>query len=317
MEAAGILPGSEAARAERGRPRMDPPNVLWFFGTFAIGFGAIALVDKVPGSNRHVWELLVSLGLVAAFALSARLLLRRSSLVPGGLAATLAVSVVPAVGVGFMSLIGTFPKDVSFDPAQTFSWSVFVVGVATILAGVLAFAWTRFSFVLFTVTIATAITAQLFLPLVDRHPSADGHFITAIVSGAILVAVGLLLDATWRRREAFWFHVIGFLSIAVALAYYAVPLAGNASRGWVPMLLTGAVVLLLSAPLRRATWAVYGVLGFYAPIYHWLTNGVNAGSTGYALLLLAIGVSIFLLGTGLHRFGRDRSDRRTTAADTR
>lgn len=42
---------------------------------------------------------------------------------------------------------------------------------------------------------------------------------TAIVLGAALLAVGLALDAASRRRGAFWLHLGGFTSVAVALAY--------------------------------------------------------------------------------------------------
>ena len=31
---------------------MDPPNVLWFFGAFAIAFATLTLIDKVPESGR-------------------------------------------------------------------------------------------------------------------------------------------------------------------------------------------------------------------------------------------------------------------------
>jgi hypothetical protein len=67
--------------------------------------------------------------------------------------------------------------------------------------------------------------------------------------------------------------------------------------------------LLAAAPIRRATWAVYGLLGFYAPLLHWLTNNLNADSAGYAAILLAISLSIFVLGIALHRFGRIWTDR--------
>ena len=73
------------------------------------------------------------------------------------------------------------------------------------------------------------------------------------------------------------------------------------------MIIAGAVVLMLAAPLRRATWAVYGLLGFYAPIFHWTTRGINSNSVGYALILLGIGLSIFVLGLFFHRFARPRA----------
>ena len=305
METAGVSSTSTTVvGAERERPRMDPPNVLWFFGAFAIGFASIAVINKVPESNRDVWELLVSLAFFAVYAVGAAIFLRAGWWIPGGLSAAIAVAIVPAIGYGITKLIGTLPTNPDFAPFQKPSWSYWLIGLGTILVGLVAFALTRFPFIFFTVTLATAITAHFFLPVVKDNPGADAHLVTAIIVGAALVAIGLLLDLAGRRRDAFWFHVIGFFGIAFALAFYATGFSGDSNRGWVPMIIAGGVVLLASAPLRRGTWTLYGVLGFYAAIFHWLSNGINASSTGYALLLLAIGASIFGLGLALHRYGR-------------
>jgi hypothetical protein len=69
------------------------------------------------------------------------------------------------------------------------------------------------------------------------------------------------------------------------------------------MLIVGVLILIVSGPIRRATWAFYGVLGYYAPLVHYLTNGLNESRWTFALALLAVGVSIFALGMVLHRFG--------------
>jgi hypothetical protein len=311
---AGALPTRPGAPAERDHPRMDTPNVLWFFGAFAIGFASSELIAVVPGSHRRIWELLAALGFLAAYALGCFVLLRGGWWIPAGLAAALAVSTVPAVGIGFFALIGTLPDSSTFDATQHFSWSVFLIGIATIVAGLVAFAVTRFSFLFFTVTVSSSLTAQLLVPGFTDHPSGDPHLVTAIVTGSALIAVGIALDAAGRRRDAFWFHVIGFFNVAVALGYYAAPFTGDTNRGWIPMAIVGALVLLLSAPLRRATWALYGILGFYSALFHWLTNGLNASSAGYAAILLGIGLSLFLLGLVLHRYGRVWESRRATIA---
>jgi hypothetical protein len=266
METAGVLPTRPAARAERDRPRMDTPNVLWFFGAFAIAFATISLIDKVPESSRDVWELLVSLGFYLVYAGVGWALIRSAWSVPGGLGFALAVALMPAVGYGVASLIGTFPKDPFFNPFEDGSWSVVLIGVATMVDALVSFAITRFSFLFFTFVVATLLTAQFFLPIVHAHPGGDDFAITAIVTGALLVLVGLLLDFAGRRRDAFWFHVGGFFAVAIALSFYATGATGDTNRGWIPMVIAGAIVLLAAAPLRRATWAIYGLLGFYAPI---------------------------------------------------
>ena len=283
---------------------MDTPNVLWFFGAFAIGFASISLIDKVPESSRDVWELLVSLAFYVAYAAIGWLLLRAGWWVPGGLGFALAVAIMPAIGYGVASLIGTFPNGPFFNPFEEGSWTLVLIGLVTMADAVVSFAITRFSFLFFTFVVATLITAEFFIPTVKSHPGGDAFSITAIVTGAALVLIGLMLDFAGRRRDAFWFHTGGFFGIAVALSFYASGATGDSNRGWVPMVIAGAIVLLAAAPLRRATWAIYGLLGFYAPILHWTTSDLASDSVGYAFILLAIGLSIFGLGLALHRFSR-------------
>ena len=304
METAGVPPAPLAAGAERDWPRMDTPNVLWFFGAIAAAFSSLQVIDKVPASQRDLWELLVALAFYLVYAVVGFVLLRGDWWVPAGLLFAVAVAIMPAIGYGVASLIGTFPKDPFFDPFQNASWTVIIIGLVTILDALVSFAITRFAFLFFELCVATSITAQFFLPVVDDNAGADAHLITAMFVGAALVAIGLVLDLARRRRDAFWFHVVGFLGVAVGLAYYASGASGDPDRGWVPMFIAGAVVLLLAPLLRRATWAVYGLLGLYSPLVHWLTDNLDADSVGYALILLAIGVSIFVLGLIFHRYGR-------------
>src|SRR5437763_1822757 len=238
METAGVPPPASAARSERVIPAFKPPDILWYFGAFATAFATFEVITKIPDSQRDLWQLLLALAFFAAFAFASFVLLR-TWWIPGGLTAALAVAMVPAIGHGFTSLIGTYPKDVFFDPTQNFSWSVFLIGVVSIVAGLVAFALTRFSFLFFTVVLGISLTTQLLIPGIHHHPSADDHLVAAIVLGAVLVLIGLILDAGGRRRDAFWFHVGGFTNVAVGLAYYsAAPssstYASLATRGLAP-----------------------------------------------------------------------------------
>jgi hypothetical protein len=283
---------------------MDTPNVLWFFGAFATAFATLAVIDKVPESNRDAWELAVALAFYGAYAGVGFLLVRRAWWVPGSLLFAVAVAVMPAIGYGVASLAGTFPSDPFANPFSDASWSVILIGVVTMLDAVVSYVITGFSFLFFELVAATLITAQFFLPVVDPHPGGDARVTMALVVGGALVAVGLAFDLRGRRRDAFWFHTGGLFGVAVALVYWSSGAGGAADRGWISMFVAAAALLVLAPVLRRATWAVYGVLGFYAPLLHWLTNGVSPGSVGYALALLAIGLGIFAAGAAVHRFGR-------------
>ncbi len=283
---------------------MDPPNVLWFFGAFTTEFAVYELIQTIPDSQSGLWIFVVALGFVLGFALASWLLLRRWWWVPGGLSAALAVGTFPAVAVGFLKLIDVWPNDPFFSPFDEFDGYTFGVGLATAAVGYAVWWLTRFSFVLGVANGAILVSAQLLTPCIDESPSGDKRAATALVIGAVLVVAGVFLDAFGRRREAFWFHVLGLFSVASGLVFFTVEPGGDVERGWIPTLIAGALVLIAAAPVRRATWAVYGVLGVYAAIVHYLLEGLNESRWPFALLLLVLALLIVALGMAQHRYGR-------------
>jgi peptidoglycan/LPS O-acetylase OafA/YrhL len=302
----GVLPPKTA---ERDWPQMDPPNVLWFFGAFAISFGVSALVSTVPDSQNGLWVFLVALAFLLAFEIASLALLRDGWWVAGGLAAALAVATFPGVCVGFLQLIDVWPDQPFFDPFEDFSSYPFAIAVATALFGLAAYTLTRFSFIFFIVVGAILLASQFLVPVFESPPTGDDRATTALVAGALVVIVGVFLDAFGRRRDAFWWHALGWLSVAAGLVFFAADPGGDPERGWVPMLIVGLLMMIAAGPMRRATWAVYGVFGFYAAIVYYLQKELDEDSWPFALLLLALGVAIFVQGTLVHRYGRVWADR--------
>jgi hypothetical protein len=290
--------------AERHWPRMDPPNVLWFFGAFTLEFGAYGLIEVIPSSQSGLWMLVTAVAFFIGFAFAAAFLVNRGWWVPGGLGAALAVGTFPAVAAAFLTLIGVWPSNSLFEPFEEFSGWTFAVGLATALVGLVAWWLTRFSFVLAVAIGAILVSAQLLTPCFDESPSPDERAATALVIGAVLFVIGVFVDVFGRRREAFWFEVLGLFSVAAGLVYFTAGFGGNAERGWIPMLIGGVFLLTAAAPVRRASWAVYGVLGVYASVVHYLSKGLNENRWPFALLLIALALSIFMLGMAEQRYGR-------------
>jgi hypothetical protein len=278
---------------------MDPPNVLWFAGAYAVAAGSYVLLGALPESHSSVWIFVAGLAFLLVYSASSHGLLRRGWWVPGGLAAALAVAMVPAVAIGFLRLIDVWSNDV---PITGFNGYALAVAIVTAVAGLIAYWLTRFTFLYFTVVTAILVAAQ-FLAEAGASPTSEDRATAALVTGGLIVIVGVFLDAFGRRRDAFWFHALGWFSVAAGLVFLIVEPGGDPERGWIPMLIVGTLMVIAAGPIRRATWAVYGVLGYYAPLLHYMVTGLNENGWVFAVALLAVGLSIFVFGILIHRFG--------------
>jgi hypothetical protein len=302
-ERAGVVLGS---KPERDWPRMDPPNVLWFTGTYAIAFASYALLGALPKSHSSLWIFLTALALLLVYSAASYRLSRSRWWVASGLAAALAIVMVPAIGVGFLRLIDVWSGDM---PLTDFNGCAVAVAIITAIAGLIAYWLTRFSFLFFTVVTAILVTAQFLAVAGDLSTSRDDRAIAALVAGGLVIVAGVFLDAFGRRRDAFWFHALGWFSAAAGLVFFVVEPGGDPARGWIPMLIVGMLLVIVSGPIGRATWAVYGVLGYYAPLLHYMITGLNERRWTFAVALFGVGLSIFVVGMLLHRYGKGWAER--------
>jgi hypothetical protein len=278
---------------------MDPPNVLWFAGTYVVAGGSYALLGALPESHSSAWIFVAALAFLLVYSAASHRLLRQGWWVPGGLAAAVAIAMVPAVAVGFLRLIDVWSNDV---PITDFNGWALAVAIVTAVAGLIAYWLTRFTFLYFTVVTAILVAAQ-FLAAAGGSPSGEDRATAALVSGGLMVIAGVFLDAFGRRRDAFWFHALGWFSAAAGLVFLIVEPGSHPERGWIPMLIVGTLLVIAAGPIRRATWAVYGVLGYYAPLLHYMLTGLNENGWVFAVALLTAGLSIFVFGMLIHRFG--------------
>ena len=301
MEQAPIDP----VRVER-QPRFDPPDIVWYFGALVAAIAGDVLIGGTSSAHRGVWILLVGLGLMAAFGVLSAAFHWLGRRIAGGVLAAAVVWLVPPTGVGFERLVGVHPGVAASSysvqvgtvgiPAPSspggFHGAIFALAMSAVVVGLVVFWLVRFAFVLLPVAIALAISALLFLPAVVSHAGAGDYIATALVTGIVFCVLGLVLDARLYRREAFWWYVIGLLEIAVAFAYY---LARHHGWVWFVLLVVAAAVLIASAPVSRAVWAVYAVLGIYAAIAHYADDVTGSWRTSLALVI--VGLVIVAAGT--------------------
>jgi hypothetical protein len=278
-------------------PVFDTANVLWFFGGLSAATACDGVIGQVHAAARGTWILLVSLAFLAVFAALSAALLRAGWWIPGGVLAAMAVTFVGPAAAAFERLIGVWRGAASLDPIQEFEGPDFALVAVVGLAALVAFALVRFHFILLQAAVASFVALQLLVPVVVANPSLSDHATALLVAGAMLMLVGLALDALRARRAAFWWHLVGLVGLAVGLAYHAV--REGATWGWVMIFVVGTIVLVLASVLRRGTWAVFGVAGFYAPIAHYVD--VWLGNLGAALALAVVGIALVGIGIAARR----------------
>jgi hypothetical protein len=287
--------------------RYDPAHVVWFFAAITTGFMTFAVLDTVDSGQRGTWQLLAALGVIFAYLAVAVVLVRRRAWVPAGLLATVAVWIVPFAGVAFERLVGVGPDGAAVALGRDVQWAAFALVIVTALAGLAVYAAFRFPFVLLTVTWAVVVAAELLSPLWSGN---DGYFDdtdafvpyfaspawaavnTALVTGILLLLVGVVLDARRARDAAFWWHVVGLLAIAAGLAAHG---GAGHTWAWIVMFAAAGALLVLSTTVGRATWATFGVLGVYAAAFHFV---VRWFSEWWEPFVLGI-ISLALLGVGI------------------
>lgn len=279
-------------------PRFDTPNILWFFGAFTSAAASGTVIAEVHPTARGVWIMLASLAFLGAFAAVSAAALRSGWRVPGGVLAAMAVTFVAPATIGFERLIGVWRENLMLNPFQQYEGPAVGLVAAVVVAGLIAFSLVRFNFILAIVAFATFVLAQLLAPIFVSDMSLTDHATAVGLVGVGLIVVGLVLDLAVARRSAFWWHFVGLLALTAGLAYHAFR---ESSGGWVIVLVAGTIILLLGASLRRATWGVFGVAGFYAPIAHYFDEWF--GDLGVSFALAAFGLGLVALGIGARIYG--------------
>src|SRR5579862_8156863 len=290
-----------------------PPEILWYFGAIVAAGAAESLIGGTSGAHRGIWMFLVGLAVMAVFGALAAGLTRLGRRIPAGVLAAAVVLVAPATEVAFEHLCGVHPRLGAGTSASTsvgvsgiavptpstpgggFHGALFSIALGTAVLGLVVYGFVRFAFVLLPVVFWLAVAALLFMPAVVSHPGVGDYILTDLLTGIVFFVAGLLLDARMHRREAFWWYAAGLFEIAVAFVYYLGRY--HHSWTWLTLLVVALIVLGASAPMRRAVWAAYAVIGVYAAIAHYLTDVTGAWRT--TLLLTLLGLLLVFAGSAL------------------
>jgi hypothetical protein len=285
-----------AAAGRADLPRVDAPNVLWYFGAVV----AIGATSWLLGTR---WDrfgdpllLFVALTYLLGYSALALGLLRQRWLVPAGLFAAMAASTVPLAVFALEHWAGWWPRGypshyIAFHESISASW--IAMEIATLIVAVALAAAVRHPFPLGVAAFAGWYLSMDLAPTFFGEPTANQYAWTSIGVGLVMVLIGTALDIRRLRRYAFWWHVFGLLAIAGSLCWFAIDEFDHA-RWWIITLLS-ALTLLLAIPFRRTTYAVFGAWGLLSSSCYWSFEAWHR-SWAFPFVVSLVGVGFIALG---------------------
>lgn len=252
---------------------------LFYLGTFVVLAALFWLFDSLNGRGGDAglvgWT---TLGLAALVAV-AEFLRRAERPVLAGLSAFTGL-IVFAVWVGSIEdWLGYGPADSESFFQPEFEFSLLVIEVLVVAAGLAAVRFFRFPLLMLPVALVAWYGLVDNAALLVGETGNDAHAVLSIGVGLLLVAAGIWLDRNERKAYAFWSHVVG----GVAVAGGILELLGNDDWSWA---LGGAVALAyiaVAALLARSSYAVIGAIGVLVVGSHFIEQWYSSLSIPFLL----------------------------------
>jgi hypothetical protein len=256
----------------------------------------------VHPSARGLWILLASLAFLAGFATASAWLRGAGWTVPGGVLVVAAVVFVAPAAVGLLRLVGFWHDATGLDPLEEYEGPLVLVALATALAGLFAFrrsasrsCW-RFR------PPPSPRSASSSCPS-SRRGRAPPITRTARSSPGPFSSPWGLRSTAGARVAPRSGGTSWLATLTLGLSYQAFR---NSSWGWILILVAGAGFLAFATVLRRATWALFGVAGFFAATAHYLDEWL--GTLGAAFAIGLVGPGLVALGIAAQLAPRLRFD---------
>lgn len=286
---------------QTGRPGFSGANVAYYFG-------ALLVISAMTWFMTTAWEsfggagvCLVAAAYAVVFGLLGDFLKRRGLSTPSGLLFTLAVCMTPLFVYGFQRATGLWPQG---DPGAYTGYYVWIKGswlaieLGTIVAALLALAYTRFPFLLAPVAFTLWYMSMDLTPLLFGKTSYtwDERLWVSLLFGLAMLVSAYLIDRRTRVDYAFWLYLFGSVAFWSGLGL----LANGDPLAEFGFLVVNLTLMVLAVLLRRRVLIVFGSLGVFAYLSK-LAFETFAGSLLFPFVLSGIGLLIIFLGVGYQR----------------
>lgn len=295
------------------RPSFQLAHVAFYLGALLI-MGAMGwLLSEAWMRIGDSALLAIALAYIVLLTFAGLAMQRRGQLIPGGMLAAVAVSIVPLAVFALERLTGIWPLDDVQSSYHDYYRYVqagwLLMEAATVCAGLLMLRLIPFPFIVMPIAVA------LWFMSMDLSEWVYGDVFTweqrqqvSLWFGLGLLLVVVLIDGRTREDYAFWGYLAGLLAFWGGLT----SMNSDSELGKALYCLINLGLLLTAVLLRRPLFMVFGALGVAAYLGY-LSYEVFAESLLFPLVLSLIGLAVIGLGL-LYQKHRERLSDRLRAA---
>lgn len=282
--------------------KFDISRVLYYFG-------AVLVIIAMSWFFGEAWEAFGGKGifwvalsyLLIFLVLGAALWKKRDLKIPAGLFITLAVCMIPLTVYGIQKWTGWWIIDQPGQYQDFFSWvkgGWFLMEIATLLGGCLAFYFYRFPFLMMPIFFTLWFMSMDITPLIFGQPENIDEIrkMVSLIFGIGVLIIAYLIDLYSEEDIAFWPYLFGLLTFWGGLSLLET--ASEYKRFF--YLLINLILMFLSVFLQRTVFLIFGSIGVLIYItsifYKYFANSLT-----FPLLLSLIGILTLFLGIFYHR----------------
>ena len=285
----------------------DQPSVSKFdFSHLLYYLGAMLVIAAMTLYIGNIWDkmggkelFLFSASYMVVFFFLGRSFWNRPNLkAPGGLFITLSVCMIPLVVYSLQRWSGLWLTDREEGYTGFFGWvsgEWFLMEIATLVGGSIAFYFYRFSFLTLPIFFTLWFMSMDVVPLLFSDFEGVREKVSIVFGIGMLIAA-YIIDLNTKEDLAYWPYIFGVIAFWGGLSL----LDSTSEYTRFLYLLINVGLVFISIILQRVVFLLFGAVGILIYIssifYAYFLNSLN-----FPLILSLIGCSLLFLGVLYHK----------------
>lgn len=274
------------------------------FAKFLFYLGALSIIFTMTWLINLGWQsfgggglFLIGISYALIFALLGAFSWDRKGLrIPAGLLITMAVFMIPLAIYGLETYFNFWPGDYPGQYQNFYHWvrtSWIYMEIGTLSAGLIAFHFYSFPFLIAPIFFSSWFLTLDILPLIFRYDMTwEQRYWVSLCFGILWMVFGFVADQRNKEDYGFWYYLFGTILFSIGLNCL---IWDKGELVLFIFFLINVMMMCLSIILRRNILMICGALGTFTYLAH-LAYNIFKDSILFPFVVSLIGLGIIYLG---------------------